>query len=251
MGMICYLALVIVVIGIMISVLKNTIKLLFNKRVYQIDKEHKVRDFIELSAIFILILMIISIPVILYNFVETKNSCSYPYESSYSAKKSLSYLNQILTLEYALNKKEPKNVEEFSKVFQQRTNLQGVYNTVNISDGKFHTFAEIKDKKITKKIDKKLSIYPCFYAYDGILYFLRSYKNGCKIYNLDEPEKSDCWLTVDLNGIYPPNKEMEFEKNYQNNIKSNGDQITVVIRPSDADKNMLTVSLPNKYKELL
>lgn len=249
------------ILAAFIKIVMETINLLSNKKIYKISKEHKFRDSIEIIGIFILLMLIITVPFSIHYMIS--NSSPPCMETRLVVKRSLYNLNQILSLQYAYKEKMPETLDEFSNVFQKRANCLAVYNIKNINDGEIHRidkeFIKTTDKSsfkipfftketqdIKNKIDEKTAKLPCLQLYSGITYFVNSYKNGCKNYDLENPENSDCWLTVDVNGFKYPNELVNRKLNEKtNSYSSSGDQVIIVIK-TEGENNLLAVS-PKRY----
>lgn len=219
-------------------------KLLSNRKLYQISKEHKFRDSAELLFIFILLISII-IPPFLVVFLVSNQSC--PVEVSRTAKIALANLNEMFALHYEKEEKSPQTLDEFTDIMQKRLHCASVYNVKNIKDGQIYRIDKqfIKKNKKHKneknKIDEEFAKLPCIYTLNGVMYFVNSYKNGCKNFNLKNPENSDCWLTVDANSFKSPNKLAKLHEKYL----IDGDRVIIVIMPTNEQK--LVAVLPEKY----
>lgn len=248
-----------IILAAFIKIVMETINLLSNKKIYKISKEHKFRDSIEIIGIFILLMLIITVPFSIHYMIS--NSSPPCMERSVGMKKALSNLNQILSLQYAYKEKMPETLDEFTDVFQKRASCIAVYNAKNIQDGEIRRidkeFIKTTNKPSFKipfftketqdsKIDAKTAQLPCIQTRDAIIYFINSYKNGCKNYDLENPENSDCWLTVDVNGFKHPNELVNRKLNEKtNNYSISGDQVIIVIK-TEGENNLLAVS-PKRY----
>lgn len=243
-------------LALFIKIVVETIKILSNKKIYKISKEHKLRDSIEILSIFILLILIIYLPFKI-NYVISHPHCVETTRTG--VQRALSTLNQILSLQYAYKEKMPETLDEFTDVFQKRASCISVYNVKNIKDGEIHRidkelikttdkpsfkipFFTKKTQDIKNKIDETTAKLPCLQTYNGIIYFVNSYKNGCRKYDLENPENSDCWLTVDVNGFKDPNELVNSDNS------NSGDQAIIVIQATEEDENNLRAVLPEKYK---
>lgn len=238
------------------SVVKS-IKLLFSKEIYKIDKDYKVRDIIEITIILILLLSIFATIITIF---LPKDNCrdkyGYPYYPI-QTRKSVSLINTAFSLEYASNKKFPINEDEFLKFFQNRAAWKEIYNIKENSSTEIKRINKkyIKSEKNKNGIDKELADKPCFFESIGTLYFINRYQNSCKNVDLENPEKSDCYMTIDLNGFDQPNTLMNFDKESKY-VHFEGDQIIVVIQQPQAEekeeeKPISFALLPVQYLKLL
>lgn len=239
------------------NTIKKSIKLLFSKDIYKIDKEHKLRDIIELTIISILLVSIFAVIIVIINFFLPRDNCYRKYDYFYysiQTKRCVSVINTAFNLEYKLNKKISLNEDEFLNFFRNRVAHEEFYNIKENSSTKIKKINKkhIKSEKNKNGIDKELADKPCFEV-AGALYFINRYQNGCKNVDLEHPENSDCYMTIDLNGFEQPNKLIEIDKDIEHLHKvPDGDSIIVVIQPQEKENQPnLTAIVPEKYQKLL
>ena len=126
------------------------------------------------------------------------------------------------------------------------------YNMDGMTDGKIHYIDKkyIKSPQNKDGINEELAKKPCILMFDK-LFFVNSYNTGCKTADFKNPEKSDCWFTVDINGFEGPNKLLDINGNTDlqklKNQKADGDQFIIIILN---DTEQLWPTFPDKYKQL-
>ena len=147
-----------------------------------------------------------------------------PMEFRSALKKSVSSINQAITLNYALeNKVDTGSLEKFATMFTKRVSTIDVrYLEVapykvkewkHYDDPHTYTYKTVKHpyKEYSKKEirDFKLSEYkgkPIIQTADGMLFMFKKFAPGCKFVDTENPENSDCIMVVDVNGIKKPNE---------------------------------------------
>lgn len=168
-----------------ITIIKNRKNL---KNLFKISKKHKVRDIFQIiihSAIYIFILILF---ILIWN--EANRPC-YPNNRIIipSVKKSISILNQAISLEYSLEKTKISDFEtadDMQALFKRRLGI--------MDKGNLHQ--QYQDNKY-------------FQTFDGIVYSIVKFEKGCKIIDIENPMNSSCVIEFDINGEQKPNKSNE------------------------------------------
>lgn len=230
---------------------KNT-KILFSKKTYQIDNSHKIRDFAEIGLIVVLIAVIIFMVLVNGFLIKMINTgCSNENMSYYEVRYQVMAANSTIS-RYLQNM--PKNEKEFLSNLKN-SNIKNfvVYNYGGLENVKYVHFPKkyIKTDKKPDGFEKNLAENVPAFRLGRSLYFVNSFKNECQTADFKNPEKSDCLITVDLNGFDGPNKLIKFDKDFDWNkdrVKSaGGDQIMLLIL---SDTETMFPALPDEYAPL-
>ena len=165
---------------------------------------------------------------------------------------SIYYMNQLLKTEYELSKTYPKTAEELvASAFKNNGKFfKKFYNIKSPKDGKFSKIDKkyIRSEKNKNGIDEQLAQIPCIVTPYYITYYINSFKNECRKFDLENPENSDCWFTVDLNWYEKPNTLFVLHNSSENRLYyTDGDQFILVIKHSQEDDNKLVPALLPKY----
>lgn len=163
-----------------ITIIKNRKNL---KNLFQISKKHKVRDIFQIiihSAIYIFILLLF---ILIWN--EANRPCYQNNRNRY-VKKSISILNQAISLEYEIEKTKISDLEtsnDLKALFGRRLNILEKTN-----------------------LHKKYQDERYFQTADGIIYSIVKFEKGCKTIDIENPMNSSCVMEFDVNGEKKPNK---------------------------------------------
>ena len=183
----------------------------------------KTKSLVQFFLIFILICLL---GLELWGFPQMINhgGCS-GMEPRSALKKSVSMINQAITLNYALEKKvDMENIEDFSQMFGRRLNVMSAnfdFPDYILQDGtkrkhekmKFNPI-DIKNYNIGEYIDK-----PMFMTADGILFIIEKFTPKCEFVDEENPENSDCIIVVDVNGYKKPNEMTTDDKQPKDRYK--------------------------------
>ena len=122
-----------------------------------------------------------------------------------SIKKGVSAINQMLSLNYALEGKvDNESIDDFTKMMKNR---MCVYRSnkeefkENSKNFKIFTKKELRENHLEKYADK-----PILQMCDGITFMFEKFENKCQNIDEEHPENSDCILVMDVNGLTLPNQ---------------------------------------------
>lgn len=208
------LILVLLIAGF-IKLIKDAIYILTNFKMFKYFFRNSLnpKSILQFLLIFILICLL---GLELWGFPQMIHSggCSGSTEFRSTLKKSVSAINQAITLNYALeNKVDLDSADDFAKMFTRRLNVISsnfepevysnknyVYSNKDYVRMKFNPL-DIKNYNIGEYVDK-----PMFMTADGILYIIEKFTPKCEFVDEENPDNSDCIIVIDVNGYKAPNK---------------------------------------------
>lgn len=157
-----------------------------------------------LEILFICVFFVFFAGLLFLNFgltFSSSHSCGGSFaEFRTGYKKALSVLNRAIMMSEQLDDSNPNNCKGCISNKQALANF--FIPRFNVIDN-FDTYTKDTLKELSKN---KLLKNPYFINNDGMLYIIEKAQGRCGEINTTDPDKANCVIIIDVNGIRPPNE---------------------------------------------